>query len=178
VGRYNDVIADIAAATIESNLQAIYTALSTAGFTVVSINITPFKGYASWTAGRQTVLDSVNTWISATAIDVDYKLDLYAQLEDPGNADYLLAAYDSGDGYIKHCRIYLVGTYVYNNSTFTADTSSVELKIGKNISLEQELSPASSPVFRKLMLSEGLWIDNTPSATNYVLKPSDVTSIF
>ncbi|KKP94780.1 MAG: Lipolytic protein G-D-S-L family [Candidatus Moranbacteria bacterium GW2011_GWD2_36_12] len=94
LGGINDVLASISAATIESNLQAMYTAAHNNGSKVVAVTITPFKTHTSWTSGFQTVVDTVNTWIMNTATDVDYKIDAYSALENPSVPDTLLASYD------------------------------------------------------------------------------------
>ena len=75
LGGINDIAADASAATIEGNLQAMYSAAAAAGLTVIACTITPFKTNAAWSSGRQTVLDAVNAWILGTAIDVDYTVD-------------------------------------------------------------------------------------------------------
>ena len=92
----NDIAGDAAAVDIEANLQAMYTDAHDAGKIVIALTIFPWKNSASWSAGRQVVTDAVNTWILATAIDVDYKIDTFTALEDPGAPDCLLAAYDDG----------------------------------------------------------------------------------
>jgi len=112
----NDVVQDASAATIQNALQAMYTAASGAGIKVVAVNITPFKTNADWSAGRQTVLDTVNTWISSTATGIDYIVDAYTALEDPGAADTLLAAYDSGD----HLHLSTAGYNVVGDAIATA----------------------------------------------------------
>jgi len=86
------------AAWIENNLQQMYTLAHNAGTKVIACTDTPFKGNASWTSAQQAVQDAVRTWIMTEATNVDYVVDLFTVLEDPNNADYLLAAYDSGDG--------------------------------------------------------------------------------
>lgn len=93
----NDAKAGTAAATIQGNLQAMYTAAHNAGIRVVAVTITPWKNGTSWSAGNQTITDTVNAWILNTATDVDYRIDGYTALEDPGAPDALLAAYDGGD---------------------------------------------------------------------------------
>lgn len=93
----NDIINGVDAATIETNLQAIYTALHAAGIKVIALTLTPFNGSTSWSAGRQTILDTVNAWIAATAIHVDDVVDTFAAMEDGANPDTLLAAYASAD---------------------------------------------------------------------------------
>jgi len=97
MGGVNDVINGVAAGDIETNLQAMYTAAHNAGAKVIACTITPFKGHASWTSGKQTVLDTVNTWIANTATNVDVVVDTYTLMEDPATADTYLPAYDSGD---------------------------------------------------------------------------------
>jgi len=146
-GGINDVAADVSAATIEANLQAMYTAAHNASIKVIAVTITPFKGSASWSAPRQAVLDAVNTWILATAINVDYKIDAYTALEDPGVSDTLLAANDSGDHiHLSTVGYQLVGTTIYGGSTFTPKASFVNLFVsGTNIYLDQSLR-ASDPV--------------------------------
>ena len=97
-GGINDVVAGASAATIEANLQAMYTAASSAGKTVIAINITPFKGSSDWSAPRQAVVDAVNTWLATTATGVTHKIDAYTLFEDGSSPDYLAASYNSGDG--------------------------------------------------------------------------------
>jgi lysophospholipase L1-like esterase len=55
----NDVAQGVSAGTIQTNLQAIYTALSGAGKTVVALNIPPFGNNADWTSGKQAVSTAV-----------------------------------------------------------------------------------------------------------------------
>lgn len=110
-----DVINDVSAATIESNLQDMYTAAHNAGMKVIAVKIAPNNGI---TAPRQAVLDAVNAWISSTATNVDYIVDAYTVLEDPNNLDNLLAAYDSGDHlHLSTAGYEAVGTAIYNAVT-------------------------------------------------------------
>jgi lysophospholipase L1-like esterase len=156
----NDVTSGITALVIEANLQYIYTTLHNAGSKVVAMYITPFKGNASWSSGKQSVLDSVNTWIAGTATDVDYKLDLYTKLE--GTADYLDAVYDSGDGLHLSNRGYdSVGSYIYQNVTFTPTTYT--LKIAKNVTLSQNLGTQDSPTFSNLILNPSNAANQNPA---------------
>jgi len=122
----NDLANDVATATIESNLQAIYTAISDTGAKVIAVNVTPWKGSAAWSAARQTETDALNAWIAGTATDIDYNIDMYSLLEDPDVDDTLLPAYDDGgnihlstDGYN------LVGTTI-NSSVGTWVRSTTE----------------------------------------------------
>jgi lysophospholipase L1-like esterase len=113
-GGINDIYTDIAATTIEANLQAIYTAIAATGAKVISLNITPSKSNVSWTADRQIATDAVNTWIAGTATGVDYKIDAYTLVEDPATPDTLLPLYDTGDGlHLQQDGYYAVGTKVY-----------------------------------------------------------------
>jgi lysophospholipase L1-like esterase len=120
-GGINDVLGGLSAASIESNLQQMYTMAHNAGLKVVAINISPFKGYSGWTADKQTVLDAVNTWITSSATDVDYVIDIYSVLEDGSNPDALLATYDGGDQlHLSVSGYNQVGSSVYNGSVWTA----------------------------------------------------------
>jgi lysophospholipase L1-like esterase len=115
----NDVRYDVAVGTVESNLQAMYTAAHDAGIKVISVNISPFKGFTGdypWTSDRQVALDLINTWIASTAINVDYKIDVYSVLEDPNIADTLLAAYSSDGLHLSTDGYNLVGTTIVNGS--------------------------------------------------------------
>lgn len=97
-GGVNDCRLDVAAATAEANLLYIWRDAIALGVTPIATTIMPFKGSGDWTADRQVILDTVNTWIKATAPLYGVKVvDTYTLLEDPGTPDTLLAAYDSGD---------------------------------------------------------------------------------
>ena len=97
LGGINDVIGDIPAATIEGNLQTMYDQANADGVRVVPMTIGPFKNNASWTAGRQTNLDTVNTWIRSYAASKGWRVvDTYTGMGDGAGA--LAASYDSGDG--------------------------------------------------------------------------------
>lgn len=93
----NDIINGLDAATVEANLQSIYSALKTAGFKVVALALLPCGQYAGWTAGRQTILDTVNSWIISAPADTDGQINTYAEFESGTTSDYLTATYDSGD---------------------------------------------------------------------------------
>jgi lysophospholipase L1-like esterase len=116
----NDLASAVANATIESNLQAMYTAAHNAGYKVIAVNVSPFKNAGSWSAGIQTNVDIINTWIANTATNIDYKVDAYTLLEDPGAADALLATYDSGDHlHLSDAGYSAVGTAIYNALTWS-----------------------------------------------------------
>lgn len=144
----NDVIADIAAATIETNLQTIYTACKAAGMAVVAVTITPYKTHVSWSAPRQAVIDAVNTWILATATNIDYRIDAYSVMEDPAAADTLLAAYDSGDHiHLSTAGYNLLGTTIYNGVAWIKSTDNAEIEVAGVVQLNQPLLTTSSPAF-------------------------------
>jgi len=93
----NDAQTDVLATTAEANLQSMYTAAYNAGIKVVSVNLSCFKDDGNWNAGRQAILDAINTWIASTAININYRIDVNTLLTDPGNAYQLLPAYDGGN---------------------------------------------------------------------------------
>lgn len=97
-GGINDIARDVSAATIQDDLQAMFTAAQAAGVKVVSVNITPFKTSADWSAPRQAVADAVNAWLASGATGIDHRVDAFALFEDPAAADTLRASFDSGDG--------------------------------------------------------------------------------
>lgn len=94
----NDVAAGASAATIESRITTLITEAHARGMQVIVTTITPWKAAAAWTAGFQTVTDSVNTWILANSAGADFVVDTYSALENTPGDDLLKAAYDSGDG--------------------------------------------------------------------------------
>jgi lysophospholipase L1-like esterase len=118
----NDVHDDDSAADIQTNLQTIYSAISDAGAKVIAIYMTPFKTSSGWTADRQTVVDAVNAWITASATDVDYIIDAYTLLENV--ADTLDAAYDAGDHiHLDQDGYFAVADEVFSNVTWTPDST-------------------------------------------------------
>lgn len=139
-GGINDIVANASAATIQNNLQAMYTAAQSAGTKVIAIKISPFKTNADWSAPRQAVLDAVNAWISSSATGVDFIADAFTLLEDPSAPDTLLPAYDSGDHlHLSTAGYNAVGDLVASVvGTFTA-TKGQDLFIafGSGASLEQ-----------------------------------------
>lgn len=118
-GNYAVILAgtnDLLSATeqdIKDNLQAMYNKADSVGMTIVACTIFPYNGL---TAPNQTKLDNVNSWILNDALNVDYRLDTYTLVEDPGTPDTILPAYDFGDGVHLNTTGYIaVGTYIYNN---------------------------------------------------------------
>jgi lysophospholipase L1-like esterase len=119
LGGIVEITWDTSAATVQTNLQAIYTAAHNAGFKVIAVTNPPFKNYSAWSAGRQTVLDAVNAWIMNTATNVDYRVDAYTVLEDGGNPDTFNATYDSGDHLHPNVAGYrLIGATIYHAVTW------------------------------------------------------------
>jgi len=155
LGGINDVALDVAAVTIEANLQAMYDAASASGFTVIACTITPFKTSPYWSSDRQTVLDAVNTWILNTATNVDYRVDAYSVMEDPGAADALLAAYDSGDHlHLSTAGYELLGTTIHAALTWTASTADVIVNAsGGPIGLNQSLLSTDDVTFHDISVS-------------------------
>lgn len=100
LGGINDLATDVAIGTIQANLTAMWGGAKALGMTVVAMTVMPWKGNATyWTAGRQAVTDALNSWIISEASANGYLLvDTFTLMEDPLNPDYLLPAYDSGDG--------------------------------------------------------------------------------
>ena len=155
LGGINDIAANASAATIESNLQAMYTAANANGSKVVAVTITPFKTSTSWTEARQVVLEDVNNWILNMASDVDYRIDAYSALEDPTNPDTLLASYALADylhltptGYIALANSIYIGTTWIKNETVRNLSIS-----GGNVSLSQSLRTTDSPQFSGLVVN-------------------------
>ena len=94
MGGINNIVLDQSGASIFTTLSGIYTSAQGQGARVVAMTTLPFGAAASWTAGRQTQLDALNTAVMASGANI--KIDLYTALESP--ADTLNAIYDSGDG--------------------------------------------------------------------------------
>jgi lysophospholipase L1-like esterase len=157
LGGINDVSAGYDAATIESRLQTMYTAAHNAGIKVVALTITPFKGVTWWDAGKQTIVETVNTWIRASANYVDYVIDTYAALEDPATADTLLPAYDSGDHlHPSTAGSQAIAAAIYAGTTWTASSALATLDVSGTPSLNQSLLSTDSPSFVALTLRNAL----------------------
>jgi lysophospholipase L1-like esterase len=150
MGGINDVYQDVSAATIESNLQTIYTAIHATGAKVVALTLTPSQ-YCS--APRQAVVDAVKTWILNTATNVDYRINAYTLLEDPSAANNLLATYDSGDHiHFNQAGGNALGQAVYDAVVWTTSLSIPIVEILKSLSLNQSLLTTSSPIFLAMLL--------------------------
>lgn len=172
LGGINDVLLDASAATIEANLQDIYDDAAAAGLTVIAVTLLPFKAHASWTSGRQAVLDDVNSWILNTAANVDVRVDAYSVFESAPGSDTLAAAYDNGDGlHPNNAGSELLGTTVYNAATWTPSTVNATLDVATvgTIGLNQSLLTTDDVTFHNLFLSGTLdmpiWRPLTDSTT-------------
>lgn len=97
LGGINDIAVGTSAATAFASLNTLYAEAQTAGVDVVAMSTLPFGNAASWTAGRQTELESLNASVLADT-DVDTAIDLYTVMGEPGTPIDLAAAYDNGDG--------------------------------------------------------------------------------
>lgn len=171
----NDIVSGVAAATIEAALQTIYTALKTAGRTVVAVEILPWKANAGWSAGKQTVTDDVNTWINATAINVDYIIPAYAAMENTPGDDLLKAAYDSGDG--LHPNVTgqnALSSVIFTNTTWTPVALSPIVTLnGISTTINQGLASSDSPTFKSLTIAETLTMGRLGLVTSMIRPPAD-----
>jgi lysophospholipase L1-like esterase len=91
----NDCASDVAAATIEGNLQTMYDQAISDGMHVVAFTLLPWKNYSGYTSGREVVRLAVNTWIRAYAGAHGLALADTAAAEDDGTG---ALKDDSGDG--------------------------------------------------------------------------------
>ncbi len=168
LGGIGDIVNGVSAATIESNLQAMYTAAHNAGIAVVAVTVLPWKGFVSWTAPLQAVTDAVNAWILATATNCDYKIDAYTALEDPGAADTLLAAYDSGDHvHLSVAGYNVLADEIYNGSTWTQKASNTDVYVsGTNLYIDQSLRTIDNVEFNNFKATGTLTVgQNTLAVT-------------
>lgn len=91
-GAVNDQLNDTAAATTYANLNQIVTEALSDGLRVVWINCLPWGTNASWTAGRQTLLTTLNASIAARASNALLaKVDAYPSFGDTNPANMALA---------------------------------------------------------------------------------------
>lgn len=124
MGGVNDLAASATATAIEANLQAMYNMAHNAGIKVIAMTVTPWKGSASWTIGKQIEQDALNAWILANPTNVDYVIDAYTQLVDPDVANTLLPAYDSGDHiHPNQTGLNVLGTHINSQITFVENTA-------------------------------------------------------
>lgn len=93
-----DVPNSISAATIQSNLQSIYTYFSAQGIEVWAMTIIPRDDN---TAPMIVVRDTVNDWIKNTATGLSGYVDAFTLIADPENTDIRLAEYALGINHIN-----------------------------------------------------------------------------
>lgn len=148
LGGTNDVSSLIPASTIQANLQAMYTYAKNAGIKVIAVTITP----RTTTAPQLAIQQAVNTWIKTTAIDIDYIVDPYVTLADPSNPTQLLPAYTTDGLHMTTLGYTTLGTYIYNNATWTAKENNYNLKIDVKgyAAANQELYTYSDPTFNTI----------------------------
>jgi lysophospholipase L1-like esterase len=92
----NSVRNSVPTATVQSQLQAMYEEVVAAGAVPIPVTITPWAGFAGWSAGLQTNTETVNAWILAYCASNSLTcVDAYTDLL--GVAGALDAEYDSGD---------------------------------------------------------------------------------
>ena len=168
LGGVNDISQDQTEQQIKDALQAMYTKASTAGIQVVAMTIVPFGNSAVYTVGKETIRNNVNNWIKNNAIDVDYVVDIASVLEDPLDVKDLNPVYDSGDGLHPNTAGYeLIANTVFSQVVFVKGTTDFDLKIAKDITLNQDLGTFDDPTFRNLnvetIYSKGTNAVNSPS---------------
>lgn len=117
LGGINDVSIGRTAADTKADLQSMYTAAKDAGIIVVGLTVTPWDDA---TTEQQTKIDDINDWILNTAVDMDYTLDSYTLLEDPGNPGHLLPAYSDDGIHLTVLGYQTLGIFVYNNVIWLA----------------------------------------------------------
>lgn len=92
----NDITAGVALATIETNIQSAANKAATAGLTVCLCSVPPCN---NWTAGQNTVRNTLNAWIQSHAAANGYRFaDVFTAVKNPSNPDQIAPAYDAGDG--------------------------------------------------------------------------------
>lgn len=107
------------AANIKADLQDMYTRAKNAGMRVIALTITPCKGHSECTAAKIAKNKEVNEWImdrTNGARDVDIRVDVYSELEDPANPDALNPAYSAPD----HLHLNAAGQQAIGRAVFQA----------------------------------------------------------
>jgi lysophospholipase L1-like esterase len=119
-GGINDILnPECSLDATKANLQSMYTQAHNQGIQVIAVNISPCKAWSEWTESAQAAIDDVNAWIATTAMDVDYKIDVYSLLEDPANPDYLLwpdYAYGGGGLHLSEAGYSRVAQAIYDGT--------------------------------------------------------------
>lgn len=92
----NDIGAGVSAATLTSAYDSLISQARGRGLRVYGATITPFGSNSYYSAARESVRQSVNTYIRSGKFDGF--IDFDAAVRDTSNPPKLRAAYDSGDG--------------------------------------------------------------------------------
>lgn len=133
IGGVNDINAAASDpnSTMQAKIQSMVSMAVSANITPVLTTISPYVGWADWSADRQTWTDTYNAWIAAYAAANSYLIyDMWTALVDPETPNTLLPAYDSGDhlhpsaaGYTKIANDILT-TLPINTGVFVPQTIS------------------------------------------------------
>jgi lysophospholipase L1-like esterase len=122
-GGINDLVGHNWALNAESNLASIYADIHNAGAKVIAVTITPCKACTSWTSTLQSSMDSVNAWIKALPVNVDFAIDAFTALQD-SRPNYLLPANSGTDSlHLSTVGYQLLGTTIYNNVSWIGSAS-------------------------------------------------------
>jgi len=180
LGGINDIGLDIDATTIEANLQAMYTAAHNDSIKVVAVTILPRTNYS---AARYAIMDSVNTWIKESAINVDYIVDAFSVFENPVGTHTLDTTYsDGGNVHLSRAGYELLGTTVYNNVTWTPRYNYYpKISIaGQGAKIDQDVSSYGDPTFNSITIRSMLNADVAYFGGNVVIGGSvtALTGIF
>jgi lysophospholipase L1-like esterase len=92
----NDIGADVSASSLTSAYATLIAQARAQNLRVYGATITPFGTNSYYTAARETVRQTVNTYIRSGAFDGF--IDFDAAVRDTSNPPRLQTAYDSGDG--------------------------------------------------------------------------------
>lgn len=93
----NDINSGTSANDVISGLQQIASQCHAAGLRIIAATITPEGGAGAYTAARESVRESVNSFIRSNGGVFDATVDFDAAVRDPNNPTAMLAADDSGD---------------------------------------------------------------------------------
>jgi len=92
----NDITANTALATIQTNIQSAANKAAIAGLTVCLCSVPPNN---AWNSTQNTKRNDLNAWIQSHCAANNYRFaDVYAAVKNPSNPDQLNPSYDSGDG--------------------------------------------------------------------------------
>jgi acyl-CoA thioesterase-1 len=105
----------LSASTVETNLEAMYAAAAAAGIKVIAVQITPAGDRADAAfPTKQAAIDTVNAWIASKPSNVDWAVQSYTVVEDPGNPDYLLPAYSLDGLHMTDTGFDLIAQTIYD----------------------------------------------------------------